>query len=71
MKVKEARELDGNALLGKIVEAKTLLARQKAGLASRTGSEKPGKLKATRKSIARMLTIARERELGIKRSARK
>ncbi len=63
MRISEVRELGENALQEKLSELKAELAREKALIASGTRPEKPGKTRKTRKAIARLLTVMREREM--------
>jgi large subunit ribosomal protein L29 len=63
-KAGELRELDDEALLTKLKEAKEELFNLRFQAA--TGQlESHGRLRAVRKDIARVYTIMRERELGI------
>jgi large subunit ribosomal protein L29 len=65
MKLREIRELDSNSLKEKVFEVKSEIAKEKGMVASGTKPEKPGKIKQDRKVLARVLTILKERELGI------
>ncbi|MFH1751360.1 MAG: 50S ribosomal protein L29 [archaeon] len=65
--VKKYRELGLQELEAKVIELKTELARSKALNASGTKNESPGKINKTRKSIARTLTIIKERNSGGKK----
>ena len=63
MKIKDLRELSKRELEGKIIEAKKELFNLR--LKQSTGTlEKPSRMKALRKDVARMKTILRERELA-------
>jgi large subunit ribosomal protein L29 len=63
-KTAELRELDDEALLGKLREAKEELFNLRFQAA--TGQlENNSRLKVVRKEIARIYTLMRERELGI------
>jgi large subunit ribosomal protein L29 len=63
-KTAELRELDDEALLGKLREAKEELFNLRFQAA--TGQlENNSRLKVVRKDIARIYTLMRERELGI------
>lgn len=63
-KVSELRELNDEALVGKLREAKEELFRLRFQAA--TGQlENNSRLRAVRKDIARVYTLMRERELGI------
>lgn len=63
MKVNELKKLSNEELEAKITETKTELFNLR--LKQATGSlEKPSKIHELRKSIARMKTILKEREIG-------
>ena len=63
MKVNELRNLSNEELISKINETKVELFNLR--LKQSTGSlEKPSKIHELRKTIARMKTILREREIG-------
>ena len=63
MKVNELRNLSNEELIAKINETKVELFNLR--LKQSTGSlEKPSKIHELRKTIARMKTILREREIG-------
>lgn len=63
-KASELRELDSEALVGKLREAKEELFKLRFQAA--TGQlENNGRLKSVRKDIARIYTLMHERELGI------
>ena len=63
-KAAELRELDNEALVAKLREAKEELFNLRFQAA--TGQlESHGRLRAVRKEIARIYTVKRERELGI------
>jgi len=67
MKTKELRELTNEELGKKLDEGKDELFKLRFQLA--TGQlDNPNKLKQVRHNIARVKTIIRERELGIKRA---
>lgn len=55
----------------KVAELKTELAKEKALVASGTRPEKPGKIKSIRKTIARILTIIKEKEKTVKKEKQK
>ena len=65
MKVKEIRELSTEDINAKLKETKEELFNLRFEQA--TGNlEKPSRIRELRKEVARMKTIIRERELGIK-----
>lgn len=64
MKIKEIRELGENAAAEKLSELRAELAKEKALVASGTRSEKPARIRKTRKTIARLLTIMRENQMA-------
>lgn len=66
MKIKEIRELDQSAAREKIAELRAELARERSLIASGTRPEKPGKARKTKKTIARLFTVIREKELAEK-----
>ncbi|MDI9486090.1 MAG: 50S ribosomal protein L29 [Bacillota bacterium] len=67
MKAKELRDLSVNELEGKLDELKEELFNLRFQLA--TGQlDNPMRISAVRKSIARVKTVMRERELNIKRA---
>lgn len=66
MKVKEVRQLSEAELSNRLTELKAELFNLRFQLA--TGQlDNPLRVKAVRKDIARVKTIARERELGIRK----
>jgi large subunit ribosomal protein L29 len=71
MKMHKIRELDQGSIKEKLVTMRSDLAKEKALVASGTKSEKAGNVRNTKKSLARMLTVLRERELGLQRSSKK
>tara|TARA_Y100000310_G_C20556192_1_gene750624 strand:- start:718 stop:1077 length:360 start_codon:yes stop_codon:yes gene_type:complete len=71
MKMQKIRELDQGSMKEKLVTMRSDLAKEKALVASGTKSEKAGNVRNTKKTLARMLTVLRERELGLQRSSKK
>ena len=63
MKIKEVRELDTNDLVERI-DAEVAKYNQMKLNHAITPMEKPSEIKATRRDIARMKTVLRERELN-------
>ena len=64
MKIKEVRELDTKDLVERI-DAEVAKYNQMKLNHAITPMEKPSEIKATRRDIARMKTVLRERELNI------
>ena len=64
MKIKEVRELDTNDLVERI-DAEVAKYNQMKLNHAITPMENPSEIKATRRDIARMKTVLRERELNI------
>ena len=62
MKLSEIRSMDLVSLGDKVKELKAELAKEKAMVAGGTRPEKPGKIRTLRKTIARILTVANEKE---------
>lgn len=62
MKMKEIRSTDGKDLKGKISEMRLELMKEIANVKRRRPIKNPGKIKALRKDVARMLTVKREKE---------
>lgn len=50
----------------KLVGLKSELSKEKALIASGTRAEKPSKIRNTRRQIARLLTIIKEKQTGVK-----
>lgn len=57
VRIGEIREMGEQERMAKLVELKEELAKQKGQVASGTRPDNPGKLRAIRKTIARILTI--------------
>ena len=64
MKIKEVRELETNDLVERI-DAEVAKYNQMKLNHAITPMEKPSEIKATRRDIARMKTVLREKELNI------
>ena len=64
MKIKEVRELETNDLVERI-DAEVAKYNQMKLNHAITPMEKPSEIKATRRDIARMTSVLRERELNI------
>jgi len=71
LRVKEIRKMRPEERLEKLNELYAELRRLRAKVASGGALENPGRLKEIRRTIARILTIQREEELGIAREAKK
>lgn len=68
LKISQIREMPAAELGEKVSAMKAELAKEKALTASGTKSENPGKTKALRRTIAKMLTIINERSRAGKKS---
>ena len=62
MKASEIREMSATETGEKLAQLRKDLAKERATIASGTRPENPGKIRAMRKDIARMLTILNEKE---------
>ncbi len=71
LRVKEIRKMRPEERLEKLNELYAELRRLRAKVASGGALENPGRLREIRRTIARILTIQREEELGIAREAKK
>ena len=71
MKISEIRSMDVQSLNAKVAELKEEIAKEKALVAGGTRPENPGKIKKTRKTIARIMTVIKEKELQEKKSKKK
>ncbi|MHA1238727.1 MAG: 50S ribosomal protein L29 [Candidatus Odinarchaeia archaeon] len=63
LRVKEIREMSNEERLKKLSELRAELAQQRVMVASGGAVENPGKIRAIKRTIARILTIMREEEL--------
>ncbi len=68
LRVNEVRRMSPEERMKKLAELKAELARARALAASGAPLDNPKMIKEIRKTIARILTIQREEELGIRRS---
>ena len=71
MKISEIRSMDVQSLNAKVAELKEEIAKEKALVAGGTRPENPGKIRKTRKTIARIMTVIREKELQENKSKKK
>ena len=62
MKARDLRELGADELAQKLRETSRELAGLRIKSGSGSGAEKPVRMRALRRDVARMLTVARERE---------
>ncbi|MDD5708230.1 MAG: 50S ribosomal protein L29 [Kiritimatiellae bacterium] len=62
MKARDLRELGADELAQKLRETSRELAGLRIKNRSGSGAEKPVRMRALRRDVARMLTVARERE---------
>lgn len=65
--MRELRELSPIELEGKLVELREELSKEKGHIASGTRPDNPGRIKAVRRTVARILTIQRLKELEEKK----
>ena len=63
MKLNEMRSMALSDAIEQLAQLRAELAKERAVVAGGTRPENPGKIRQLRKTIARMLTIMREREL--------
>ncbi|MDH5815814.1 MAG: 50S ribosomal protein L29 [Candidatus Nezhaarchaeota archaeon] len=68
LRVSEIRKMTKEERLAKLRELKAELMRLRAQQASGAPLEKPGRIRAIRKTIARILTIINEEERRVKRA---
>lgn len=71
LKAREVRELGNEELDSRLAELKEDLAKQRGQVASGTRPENPGKMRAVRKTIARILTIRQLRKKNEKKEVQK
>jgi len=62
MKFKELKELNKNELVDKIKEIKLELMKDYAQISAGTPAKNPGMIKQRKKTIAKILTLLREKE---------
>jgi len=67
LRVSEIRRMSNEERLAKLRELKAELMRLRAQQASGAPLEKPGRIRAIRRTIARILTVINEEEKGIRR----
>ena len=70
IKMDKIRELQDAGLQAKLVEFQRELNSERGMLATGGRTSNPGKISELKRAIARMLTIAHERKLGIVRKAK-
>ncbi|MEW6295409.1 MAG: 50S ribosomal protein L29 [Candidatus Diapherotrites archaeon] len=63
MKVKEMRGFTTEELEAKMLEVKAELAKEKGSISSGTKAENPGKIRNLRRTIARILTVIKEKQI--------
>lgn len=66
MRVKEIRELSDEEIIGKIADARQEIVKLRFELATRKLRNTAG-ISAAKQRLARLLTIQKERQLGLKR----
>lgn len=67
LRMKEIREMDPEARVAKLRELRNDLMHERGVAAMGGAPPSPGKIRALRKNIARLLTVVREEELSEKR----
>ncbi len=65
MKIKEIRKLKDQDFDKKAFELKTELSKLQGQAATSTPPKNPGQIKQIKRTLAKMLTVQREKELGI------
>lgn len=68
IKVKEARKLDNKELDKRIEELKKELMKLKSQISGGSQAENPGRIRAIKRTIARVLTIKKEKEVQEKKN---
>ena len=63
LKVKDMRGFTTEELEAKMLEIKAELAKEKGSISSGTKAENPGKIKNLRRTIARILTVIKEKQM--------
>jgi len=71
LKPAELRKMDYKELMSKAEELRSELLRLRTAAARGTLRKESGKIRGVRRSLARILTIVREKELAAKRGASK
>ena len=64
LRIKEIRRMGTEELNERLQELRTELATERGAIASGTRAENPGRIKELRRTIARILTVLNEREIG-------
>ncbi len=64
MKVRDIRKLDMKTLQAKLNEIELELAKEKANIYIGANATSPGKIREMKKTIARILTVIREKQRG-------
>ena len=62
LKIRQIREMALAELEEKLLELRTDLAKEKALVASHTKQENPGKIRALRRTVAKILTLLNEKK---------
>jgi len=71
LKIKETRSMSEEDLNDKLGELKKELVKHNAQIATGTTPKNPGMVNATKKTIARILTIIKENKNGLKEEKKK
>lgn len=64
LRMQEIREMTSDERMRRLEELRTELSRLRTMISAGGSVENPGRVKALRRTIARMLTVMREEELG-------
>lgn len=64
-KISELRDLAAEELESRLVDLRADIAKERALSASGTRAEKPAKVRNMRRTVARILTILKEKKMGI------
>lgn len=67
IKSKEARKLSEEEITNRMIELKKELMKLRSQASGGSQAENPGKIKAIKKTIARLLTIKKEKSGGLNR----
>ena len=71
MKIKQVRETDSGELAAQVASAKRQILEMKIKKVATEGTKNPVKRRTLRRDVARMLTVARERELAAAKTVEK
>jgi len=71
LKVKDMRSLTIEELETKMLEVKAELSKEKGSISSGTKAENPGKIRNLRRTIARILTVIKEKQMQKEKEEKK